>query len=134
MYTRQASCQALPSVGSWASARSNTDRTRSGVTVSSAGGQLTVSVQSNHGADDVTLALEISSDLAIWVDAPAESFTTTATNNGDGTSTLTFQSTAGFFSSTSRRFVRVRARATGIEKSLAKMGAKWDKILANQGK
>ncbi|MFT4550883.1 MAG: hypothetical protein ACI9MB_004864, partial [Verrucomicrobiales bacterium] len=79
------------------------------VTISASGGQLTVSVQTNHGADDVTLALEISTDLTGWGDAPVDTFTITKTNNGDGTSTLTFQSIPEFLGGELRRYLRLRA-------------------------
>ena len=80
------------------------------VTVNTNGaGQLTVSVQTNHGADDVQLVLEISTDLSAWIAAPEEDFTVTSTNNGDGTSTLHFTSTPGFLDDEVRRFLRLRA-------------------------
>ena len=65
-------------------------------------------MQTNQGADDVTLALEISTDLAAWGDPPAEAFSITETSNGDGTGTLTFQSTPEFLTVEDRRFLRLR--------------------------
>ena len=68
-----------------------------------------VTVQSNQGADDVSLVLEFSTDLITWSSAPAETFSTSRTNRGDGTSTLTFQSPPGFLTGGARHFLRLRA-------------------------
>ena len=77
------------------------------VTVSTLGGQLLVEIQTNHGADDVTLALEISEDLSAWVTAPDASFTVSRSNNGDGTSTLRFRSNVPYAGA--REFLRIEA-------------------------
>ena len=73
------------------------------------GGQLLVEIQTNHGADDVTLVLEISVDLSAWSTAPEASFTISRSNNGDGTTTLSYLSTPGFLTDEVRRFLRLRA-------------------------
>jgi hypothetical protein len=79
------------------------------VMVSTFGNQLTLSVQSNHGADDVTLSLELSGDLTTWTDAPPEISLQSTINHGDGTATLIFQSSPEFIDSGQRRFLRFRA-------------------------
>ena len=79
------------------------------VSVTSRAESISVSILTNHGADDVTLVLESSPDLVTWT-GPAPDFSlTSSTNNGDGTTTLTFESTPGFKVGNGSHFVRVRA-------------------------
>ena len=99
----------LPALLEHAIGTSDSDPSADPLTISTADDRLTVTVQKNQGADDVTLALEMSTDLVVWSDPPAEFAMISSTNNGDGTATLVYQSTPAFFASEPRRFLRLSA-------------------------
>ena len=69
---------------------------------------MVVTVQVAHGADDVSLSLEYSGDLAAWDAAATTLPLVSQTNNGNGFDTLVFQSADGFFSGNIRGFVRLK--------------------------
>lgn len=79
------------------------------LTISTNGGQLTVSIQTNHGADDIALTLEFSTDLLGWNAAPQDLFSVTIINNGDGTETRTYESSPTFLDEYQRQFLRIHA-------------------------
>ena len=73
------------------------------------GDRLRIVVQVNHGADDVTLSIEESTDLVDWTAPAPGTFTISEINNGDGTSTRTFLSAEQFLGDDERKFLRLRA-------------------------
>ena len=79
-----------------------------------AGGEerLTLILQVNQGADDVSHRFMQSSDLQNWTEAGAEISLLSRVNNGDGTATLTYESQPGAVNPVvTRRFLRVEFTA-----------------------